>query len=246
MSVKAELTAEPRSRTGKGAARKLRSEGRVPAVLYGAEVESTPLTLDTHDVEHLFRSISVGSTLIDLTIRDDGDEETVQTLVREVQTHPFRPEVLHVDFYAIRSGVELEVEIPVRLEGIPEGVSAEEGVLEQIMHEVRVRCLPSEIPEAIELDVTELLIGDAIHIADIELESAEILEEPDRTVCTVVTPKALVVEEEAEELPEELELLAEEGELPEGELPEGEELPEGVEPAEVEEAEGGEDEEGEA
>lgn len=235
MSVKATLTAVPRSETGKGAARRCRARGRVPAVVYGNDRESQPLTVDAREVEQLFQAISVENTLVDLTIDRDGKSETIQTLVREVQTHPFKPEILHVDFYAIRAGVKLEVEIPVRLTGTPVGVSEEEGVLEQILHEIRVRCLPTDIPEVIELDVRGLAVGDSFHVSDVRVgEGVEILEDPERAVCTVVIPRALLVEEEVEEVVEELELLeeleAEEAEAEEAEGAEAAPEEEGEEP----------------
>ncbi len=209
MATQVSLKAERREGRGKGPARKLRADGRLPAVLYGAGADPLSLALSAHDTVHLFRSISVENTIINLEV--EGEKAPVPTLVREIQTHPARPDLLHVDFLRIQSGVEVELAVPVHLEGSPVGVRDEGGVLEQSIHEIPVRCLPENIPESFEVDVTELEIGDAIRVEDIAIpEGVEILLDLDRTVCTVQPPTALVIEEAVEE--EELEAELVEGE----------------------------------
>ena len=140
MATQVTLKAEHREGRGKGVARKLRAGGRLPAVVYGAGGDPVSIALDTHDAIHLFRSISVENTIINLEI--PGQDTSVPTLVREIQTHPARPEVLHVDFLRIRSGVKVELEIPLHLEGTPAGVQAG-GILEYSMHQ-NPRPLPPE------------------------------------------------------------------------------------------------------
>jgi large subunit ribosomal protein L25 len=192
MSTKATLKAQKREDMGKGASRTLRRSGRVPAVLYGRELESIHLSVDAHEAEHLFRSISVDNTIVDLTV--DGEKKPYQTLVREIQTHPWRDSLVHIDFLRIQEGVEVDLEVPVELVGVPKGVRLSAGVLEQIVHELEVRCVPSKIPESFTLDVTELDINDSLHVSDIELpEGVEILMSPDQTICAVAIPR--VVEE---------------------------------------------------
>ena len=211
MTIKPELKAEPREATGKGGARKLRVEGRVPAVVYGHQMETMSLTVDAKEAEQLFHQISVENTIVDLKI--SGKKTPLRTLVREIQTHPHRPDLVHIDFYRIQKGVKLEVEIPISLQGTPEGVRQEGGILDQIVYEIRVRCIPSKIPESVVVDVTPLEIGDAIRIMDVDLgEDVEILLDPEGTICHVVPPRVLEVEAPVEE--EELEEL-EEGEEPE-------------------------------
>lgn len=227
MSTKAELTAVKRVETGKGAARKIRGSGRVPAVVYGKELPAMALTVNAHEALQLFQSISVENTIVNLAI--EGEEE-METLVREIQTHPFRSELIHVDFYQIQKGVALEVEIPIVLTGTAEGVRNNGGILEQMLHEVRVKCIPSQIPASFEMDVTVLDIGDSLHVSDLDVGvDVELLTDLDRTICAVALPK-VVEEEEEEDL--------EEGE----ELAEGEEAPEG----EAEDVEGSSDDQGEA
>ncbi|MBI4538963.1 MAG: 50S ribosomal protein L25/general stress protein Ctc [Gemmatimonadetes bacterium] len=191
------LSAVARAGTGKGAARKLRAARRIPAVIYGPDVESRALSLDAREVEHLFASISVESTLIDVVIQGDGESEVVRSLVREVQVHAFKPELLHVDFYAVRSGEVIELEVPVRLVGTPVGVKAVGGILEQLLKEIEVECLPESIPDAIEVDVSHLGIGDSIHVGDLQVPNVRILADSETTVCTVAAPTVLPVEEVA-------------------------------------------------
>lgn len=227
------LSARPREERGKGAARKLRGEGRIPAVVYGHGEETRALSVDSRELENLFAHISVENTLITLEV--EGEKKGgVQALVREVQNHPHRREVLHVDFYQVHEGESIELEVPVRLVGSAVGVR-EGGILEQPIHDLPVRCLPSQIPEVIELDVSHLEIGDSLHVGDLSLpEGVETDLELDRTVCAVSAPSILKVEEEEE---------AEVPEVPEGVG--GEVEPELIRKRQAEEGEGGEAEEAE-
>lgn len=233
MATQVTLQAEKRTETGKGAARRLRARGRVPGVVYGRDEDTVSVSVDAKEAEHLFHAISVENTIVELDV--EGLDGSFPTLVREIQVHPFKPDLLHVDFYRIQAGVKVEVEIPILLHGVPEGVKQSGGVLQQVIHELPVSVLPSQIPESVELDVTGLGMNEAIHVYDLDLgDEVEVLIDPDRTVASVVAPKALVVEAEEEEL-EELEIELEEGELPEGELPEGAEEEERAGEAEEEE-----------
>ena len=169
MSNDTTLNAQKRDDKGKGAARKLRQQGRVPAVLYGRELDSVHLSVDAHEVEHLFHSISVDNTIVKLAV--DGDSEPYETLILEIQTHPWRASLLHIDFLRIQKGVAVDVDVPLRLLGVPLGVKSEGGVLEQVIHDIPVRCIPSKIPAAIEVDVSELNLNEALHVSDIALEA---------------------------------------------------------------------------
>ena len=218
MSVKSGITAKRRSETGKGAARRIRATGQIPAVLYGKDQDPIALTVDAQEAGHLFHSISVENTIVNVKIEDEAEE--LETLVREIQMHPFRPDIVHVDFYRIQRGVAIEVDVPVNYVGTPEGVK-HGGVLDVILHELRVKCLPSKIPEIIEVDVSGLEIGDSIHASEIEVdEDVQLLTDPIRTLCLVAVPKVEIVEEEEEE-----------EELEEGVEVEGEEGAEGAEGA---------------
>ena len=206
------LKAQKREGTGKGVARKLRQEGRVPAVLYGRELGTMHLSLDTHEVENLFHSISTENTIVGLKV--EGVGELFQTLVREIQSHPFKSSLIHVDFLRIQAGVAVDVEVPLRLIGDPIGVKNSGGVLEQVLNELPVKCIPSKIPEFIEVDVSELDINDSLHVYDLELEEGiNITVDEERTICAVAIPK--VVEEAVVEEDELLE--GDEGEIPDEE-----------------------------
>lgn len=204
-----ELKAMPRTETGKESARKLRAEGRIPAVLYGKDMEPIGLSLDVQETEYLFHRISVENTIVDLLV--EGHKEPFQTLVRDIQTQPHRTGLVHVDFLRIQKGVAVELDIPVALEGVPVGVKESGGVLEQVINELRVKCVPSKIPEVVKIDVSGLQVGDSLHVSDIDLgEGVEILVDPERTLCNVAIPKVVVVEpEEGEEVEVEIEGLEE-------------------------------------
>jgi len=218
MSNAATLPAQKRDGTGKGVARKLRTAGRVPAVLYGRDLEPVHLSLEVREAEHLFHSISVDNTIVELAV--EGEKEAYQTLIREIQVHPLRLSLTHVDFLRIQKGVTVDVNVPLHLVGTPEGVKNSGGVLEQIIHDLAVRCIPSNIPESIDVDVAHLDINESLHIYDIEFgEGVEVMIEQKRTICSVAIPKVIEEPEEEEELVE--------GELLEGEVPE-----DGVPPAE--------------
>lgn len=201
MTVNTGLAARRRHETGKGVARRLRAAGKVPAVLYGKDQESVSLTLDAREALHLFHSISVENTIVN--VRIDDDEEEMETLVREIQMHPYRSELIHVDFYCIERGVALEVDIPANIVGVAQGVR-DGGILEVILHEFRVKCLPIDIPDTIDVEVSALDIGDSIHVSEISMdEGVELLTDPGQTVCLVSAPR--VEEEEVEEVEEGLE-----------------------------------------
>ena len=198
MSKITELKAAPRTDTGKEYARKLRAGGRIPAVLYGKDMESKSLSLDLQETEYLFQRIAVENTIVDVVI--EGEKEPIPTLIREIQSHPHRVGLLHVDFLRIQKGVAVEVEIPVSLDGVPQGVRESGGVLEQVINEIRVKCIPSKIPEVVSIDVSGLGVGDSIHVYDVDLgEGVEILVDADRTICNVAIPKVVTADVEAEE-----------------------------------------------
>ncbi len=195
MSVaEAFLGAQRRDEAGKGVARRLRRAGRIPAVVYGKGMEPVPLSLDEQETVLLFHSIPVENTVLTLSI---GDEATLRALVREIQTHPYRSDILHVDFLRVRKGVAVEVNVPFALSGTAIGTRSG-GRLDVVVHEVQVRCTPSKIPESIQLDISGLDIGDSIRLGDITFDDdIELLANPDSVVCHVTD--ARVIEEEEEE-----------------------------------------------
>jgi large subunit ribosomal protein L25 len=196
MVQSAALKAMSRAEKGKGVARKLRAAGRIPAVLYGEGEGARSLSVDAHELYRLFAGISVDNTVIELGI---DEAAAIRVLVRETQKHPYRDDILHVDFYQVRAGETVTVEIPVLVIGTPEGVR-EGGVLDQTTHELAVRCVVDRIPESIEVDISALAIGDTIHVRDLILPAGVESEvEGDRVICSVTPPTVPALEEESEE-----------------------------------------------
>ena len=186
--AKASLDATPREETGKGAARSLRREGRVPAVVYGHAREPRSLAVSARDLGKLLSHISAASTVVELSL----DGATTKTLIREIQRHPFRKhEILHVDFQELVAGEKVSVSVPLVYVGQEGVVRATGGILDQIMHEVELLCDPSSIPNHIDVDVSGLTIGHSLHASDLRLPSGvELVDDPERTVCVLGAPKA--------------------------------------------------------
>jgi large subunit ribosomal protein L25 len=182
------IQAERREHTGKGAARKLRQAGQVPAVIYGSGRDAEALTVPKIDLDKYAGSLR-GSTVVSLAMGG----QTVSAVVREIQRHPTRKTITHVDFYEIHAGEKISLDVPVTLTGAPDGVRNQGGVLEQFIRELEIEVLPKDIPDRIEVDVTDLRVHGSIHVRDLQVPDARILTDPNRTVCTVVPPR---VEEE--------------------------------------------------
>ncbi|HJR53654.1 MAG TPA: 50S ribosomal protein L25/general stress protein Ctc [Gemmatimonadota bacterium] len=204
MATTATITAHSRESRGKGAARQTRREGRIPGVLYGHGEDSVPLSVDANELHRLVHTISIENTIVDL---DLGSGEPYKVLIRELQRHPFRDEFVHIDFFHVAMDEQIQVEVPIVLLGTPTGVKNKGGVLDHQLRELEVFCLPGNIPEKIELEVSHLDIGDSIHVSDIELPDVEILTELDRSVVAVLAPTVIEVEEAAEEAPAEPEVI---------------------------------------
>lgn len=189
------LSASSRTQTGKGAARKLRADGRIPAIVYGPGAETRQLSVNANEVARLFSRISVENTLIELNV-DEGDP--VRVLVREVQSHVYRPEILHIDFYEVRRGEKITLETPIQILGTPAGV-VEGGVLNHNLTSLEIRCEPAQIPDSIDVDVAGLEIGDSIHVGDLELpEGVEAVTDAEQPICSVVAPTIEPIEPDAE------------------------------------------------
>ncbi|MDX1618087.1 MAG: 50S ribosomal protein L25 [Balneolaceae bacterium] len=233
-----ELKGEPRE-TGRRAADALRDALRVPAVLYGPKVdENIHFSVDELELEKI---LSVSKRQI---IELEVDGTSYRTLLKSTEFHPVSDRAIHADFYVLDEEHKVTLSVPVRVEGTAVGVTEGGGRVFQPMHILRIRTYPANIPGDYTVDITDLEIGDSIHVRDLDLEGIEALDDDSRTIVTIVPPKSealltstLITEEEPEE--EELE----EGELPEGEEPIEGEAAEGEEGAEGEDAaEGGEEE----
>jgi large subunit ribosomal protein L25 len=183
----AQLGAKARSGTGKGVARKLRQAGEIPGVIYGHGRAPQALTLNAREFDRLLSTVSVSSTVIELSF--DGGMS--RTLVREIQRHPFKKQIIHVDFQELVAGEKVTVDVPIVFIGTADGVKNSGGILDQVMHAITVHCDPSNIPNHIDVDVTPLAIGKSFHVSDLSVpEGVEVMSDPEATVCIVSAPKA--------------------------------------------------------
>src|SRR5512141_502754 len=185
----AQLSATPRDGSGQGSARSLRAAGKIPAVINGHGREPQSLAIERRELEKLLSRISAESTVIELSL----DGKSARTLIREIQRHPFKRQILHVDFQELVAGETVTVRIPIVLTGIPEGVRQDGGILDQVMRELEIEVDPANIPNRVEVDVNAMKIGDSVHVSDIALpQGVELVGEPDSTVCVVSAPRAVV------------------------------------------------------
>ncbi len=194
----ANLSVTTRDSSGKGSSRSLRKSGRVPAIIYGHGREAQALSINTRDLEKLLEHISAENTVIDL----DLDGKTSRTLIREIQRHPFKRQILHVDFQELVAGEKVIVRLPVILMGVPDGVRMDGGILDQTMRELEVEVDPANIPNHVEVDVTKMVIGSSLHVSDIKLpEGVRIVGDDEASVAVVSAPRAAVEAVAAEDAP---------------------------------------------
>jgi len=165
-------------------------------VIYGHGREPLSLTLNARDLDKMLGNIQAESTVIEVTVGG----QTAKTLIREIQRHPIKRQILHVDFQALVAGEKVTVNIPIVLVGIPEGVRLEGGVLDQTLRELEIEVDPSNIPDHFELDVTNMVIGDSLHVSDIKKpDGVEILDDPETSVAVLAAPRAVIEETPAAE-----------------------------------------------
>jgi large subunit ribosomal protein L25 len=189
-----QLAAEPRADTGKGAARRARAAGRVPAVLYGHGASPTHLTVDAREFGQAMRS---GGANALITLRLGRTRHLA--LAREIQRHPVRGSFTHIDFLVVRRGEKVTVQVPVHLNGEAPGV-VQGGVLGQDLHQLNVEAEVTSVPEAVQGDISGLEIGDVLRVGDLKPpEGATILDDPEAPVASVMAPTVEPVEAEEEE-----------------------------------------------
>jgi large subunit ribosomal protein L25 len=192
------LAAQVRKSKGKGAARRLRRDNKVPAIFYGPKTEPVMLAVDYPELNRILKHSSGDNVIIDLQFQSDQGAETRKVMLKELLLDPIKDICLHADFYEISMDKEITVNVPIRLINTPEGVALG-GVLQHIRRELTISCLPSNLVDFFELDVESLQIGDSLHIRDIEIpEGITSLDEDHLTVAIVAAPTVQEEEEEEE------------------------------------------------
>ena len=192
------LNVKKRIRLGKGGSREIRREGNVPAILYGKGSEPMPLLVNPKELKQALSTEAGENTLIEMHISDGEKELTKLSLLRDVQVDHISTRSLHFDFLELDMNTPISVQVPIKIVGRSIGVHEQKGILDEVLREIAVECLPSDIPNVFEIDVTNLELGDSIHVKDLDIsEGIEVLEDPESTIITIVAPKveAEVVEE---------------------------------------------------
>jgi large subunit ribosomal protein L25 len=214
------LEADQREETGKGAARKIRASGRVPAVVYGHGVDALHVTVDAKELFHLLHTDAGTNVLVDMRVNSDN----FLAMPREIQRDHIRGQFIHVDFLRIKRDEKISVEVPIHLVGESHGVK-EGGVVEHHLWTIHLECFPQDVPTSIEADISALGINESLKVTDLQIpDNLTLLTSPDEAVVSVVPPQVLRVEEELAEAEEGAEVA--EGEAAEG--AEGEEAAQGA------------------
>ncbi len=183
------LTASPRTAIGKGSAHRTRAAGNIPAVVYGPEIDPLPVTVTEQAFRAAVKSAG-GSAIFNLQV----DGKSSKVIIRELQRDPVTSRIIHIDFHAISMTKPLHLSIPIHFVGTARGVKTEGGIMQTVMRELEISCLPTDIPEHVEVDVTNLGIGGSIHVRDLSIPKAQVLSEPQSTVVVISAPTIMKVE----------------------------------------------------
>jgi len=198
METNITLPAHSRTATGKGAARRLRSQGLIPAVFYGRKRETRALSVNSKALAAIMSSETGSHTLIRLVIGDEGPTEERTVILKDYQIHPVKRNLLHADFYEVALDRPIETEVAIVLVGKPIGIE-KGGLLQQVRREIPVSALPQNVPNQIEVDISHLDIGHSLHVDEIRLPAGvEVVSDVNFTIATVVTPKGVKIAEEEE------------------------------------------------
>ena len=192
-----EFTAFVRTTEGRGASLRMRRAGKAPGIVYGGTVKPTPIELDHNALFHALRNEAFHSSI--LTMKLDGGATKV--LLRDVQMHPFRNEVLHVDFQRIDENRKIHMKVPLHFVNaeIAPGVKGAGGIAQHVLNDLDIVCLPKDLPEFIEVDLKDLQAGHSIHVSDLKMPAGveAATKGEDLTVATIVIPRAVSAEEDA-------------------------------------------------
>ena len=180
---------EERTALGKNESRRLRRSGLIPGVLYGSGKRNFPVTVNPRRVDQILNSEAGENTLLDLRLK--GQDTQRKAMIREVQIDPVSGQVVHADFIRIEMDQKLQIHVPVRTVGAAPGVKEDGGILEVVLRTLEVECLPADIPEQVEIDISTLRIGDQIRVADLDTgDKFQLMQSEDTVVLTLVAPKA--------------------------------------------------------
>ncbi|MDR2173039.1 MAG: 50S ribosomal protein L25/general stress protein Ctc [Burkholderiales bacterium] len=193
-----EISAQLRKEEGRGASRRMRRSGNVPGIIYGGDSEPTPISLDHNTLYHALRKEAFHSSILSVTLGG----KTVRALLRDVQMHPYKQQVLHVDFQRVEGNKKIHMRIPLHFINaeISPAVKLGGALVNQVINELEISCLPKDLPEFIEVDLSEMQVGDALHVSSLKLPAgvtAVLLRGQDPTVVSASVVKEAVDEEEA-------------------------------------------------
>jgi len=186
------ISAEKRNDTGKSFTRKLRSSGKIPGIMYGADINPAAVTFDSKELSRLLRHDHAI-----ITVKVDGEEQ--MAVIKSIQNHPLTGKILHIDFMRVVAGQEITVTVPIHIVGTAVGVKTG-GVFSTVKHDLQISVLPKFMPDNIEVDCSSLEMGDAIRVKDLKIDNVTILDDEDELICNVVMPRKEEVVEESEEL----------------------------------------------
>jgi len=183
------LTAKPREAKGSAASGRLRRTGWFPAVVYGEGRPGLDIQLNEHDFVMMLRSHRSENMILDLAV--EGQEKTYKVMLKAMQHHPITGRVIHVDFYEVSMTRAIQIEVPVKLLGVPNGVTNQGGMLEHVMRTMALECLPGDVIEELELDVTALNIGDTLRVRDVPVDTSKfkLLDDLDQVIVAVAAPR---------------------------------------------------------
>ena len=185
-----QINGSVREARGKGGARQARFAGQVPGIIYGAGEQPLPLTINARELEKALGKRGGGNPIVQLNVTGATPTERM-SLIREVQRNPLTGAAVHIDFQHIDMKKKITLKVHVVTSGLPTGVKMGGGILEHMVREVEIRCLPSDIPEKVVVDVSAMEIGDSLHVRDIDFKNAEVLSDPDAVIASVVPPTVM-------------------------------------------------------
>jgi large subunit ribosomal protein L25 len=201
--MKIEINAEPRSVQGTGASRRLRRESKVPGILYGAGKDAQPIQMDHKELFFKLKLEAFHASILDMAI----GAEKAQVLLRDYQMHPFKQQILHADFQRVAADRKIHMKVPLHFvnQEISPGVKGAGGIVQHVQVDLDISCLPKDLPEFIEVDLSQLQAGHSMHVSGVKLptgvESVALSKGDDITLATIIIPRGVAAEEEAAAAP---------------------------------------------